>query len=392
MHGEPVRIQLGEGLAGESAPAAEAWDALAHACAPDDPFLEHAFLHALETSRSVGPGTGWQPCFLLAFRGDRLCGAVPLYRKSHSYGEFVFDWGWAGASERAGVPYYPKLVAAIPFTPATGPRLLVAPGPERDEIAVALARTLPEAARHLDASSVHVLFCTPEESRLLAEHGFAPRLGYQYHWHNRRPQPYRDFEDFLAAFRSAARKQARRERERARAHGLELVTRAGPELTRAEWQALHRFYLHTVTEHGSQPYLGPAFFAALPERLADRVVATLALREGVPVAGTLNFRRGRVLYGRYWGADEHLDHLHFELCYHRLVEHAIAHGLERVEAGAQGEHKLKRGFLPALTHSAHWLRHPGLAAAVHDFLEHERPAVKAHVARTAAQGPFGRSA
>jgi len=365
---------------------AAAWDAL---IGDDDPFLEHAFLAALERSKSVGRRAGWQPRFVLAHEGPVLVGAVPLYLKHNSYGEFIFDWAWANGALRAGLPYYPKLVAAVPFTPVTGSRLLVqreaAPGPVR----AALIEGMRAVAEEEGASSIHVLFCTEDETAALRQAGYKPRLTMQFHWVNRTP-PYRDFEDFLGAFRSRNRKQVRKERAVAAGHGLRLATLEGPALGPREWQALERLYDVNADKHGSPTYLTPQFFAILREELAHRVVATLAYRDDVPVAGTLNFERGRHVYGRYWGCVEEHPMLHFELCYYRLIERAIERGHLRFEAGAQGEHKLKRGLDPSFTHSAHWIRDRDFARAVDRFVDNESLMVREEVSQYQALSPYRR--
>ncbi len=362
---------------------APAWDALV---SPDDPFLEHRFLHALERSGSVGGDSGWEPRFVLVESGGDLVGAVPLYRKDNSYGEFIFDFGWANGAHRAGLRYYPKLVAAVPFTPVTGRRLLVRP--DHDQATETLLAEVQAVATREDASSVHMLFCTEAETQRLGAAGYKTRLSMQFHWTNREP-PFRDFDDFLATFRSRSRKQVRKERTGAGAN-LRLTTLTGPELGAREWKALEHFYLANSAKHGSQRYLTPAFFGLVRETLAERVVASLAFRGDELVAGTLNFERGQHLYGRYWGTLEEHPFLHFELCYYRLIERAIAQGHTRFEAGAQGEHKLKRGLAPALTHSAHWFAHPGLAVAVERFIDEEAAAVRAEVAAYAQLSPFRR--
>jgi predicted N-acyltransferase len=386
-----IELALGGGVSG--IPPAE-WDALVDA---NDPFLEHGFLHALERSRSVGGRSGWQPAFLLA-RGrgaghaddGRLLGAVPLYLKSHSYGEFVFDWAWAGAAGRAGIDYYPKLVAAVPFTPVTGQRLLVHPDADGKLVRAALVEGLRQAVAETGASSAHVLFCKPDESAALAAGGFSTRLGMQFHWENRSPERYAAFDDFLGAFRSRNRKQVRRERAVAAGHGLRLATLAGTELGERDWQALEAFYTANVDKHDGARYLTPGFFQELRRHLAHRVVATFAYRGEQPVAGTLNFERGAHIYGRYWGCLEEREMLHFELCYYRLIERAVERGHTRFEAGAQGEHKLKRGLEPTATHSAHFIAHPGLRAAVDRFLDSERPAVEDQIASYQHMSPYAR--
>jgi len=350
---------------------AAAWDRLT---GDGDPFLEHAFLAALEASGSVGARAGCLPRLVLARAGGRLVGAVPLYLKSNSYGEFIFDWGWANAAHGAGVRYYPKLVAAIPFTPVTGHRLPVDPElaeAERAAVTAALMGAIRRVADEERASSVHFLFCTDAEKGLLAAHDYLPRLSMQFHWHNRAERPFESFDDFLSTFRSRNRKQVRKEREVAAAHGLTLRTATGAELEPGDWRALHAFYTTNVMRHGGIAYLKEKFFEVARATLAHRLVATLAYRGGEPIAGTINFEKGPHLYGRYWGCVEDLPMLHFELCYYRLIERAIERRCARFEAGAQGEHKLKRGLAPAFTHSAHWIRHAGLSEAIAAFIRRE---------------------
>jgi len=386
-----MRIQLLNGLADADITASD-WDALASEADPDNPFIEHAFLTGLETSRSVGGGTGWTPRFVTAVDDTgRLLGAIPAYLKQHSYGEFVFDWGWAGASERAGIPYYPKLVAAIPFTPATGKRILTRKTDEQGIVRRALIEGLVDAARKTNASSVHMLFCTEQERNALVEASFLARTGYQYHWHNRAAQPYVDSSEYLATFRSENRKQIRKERQRAASHGFDLHTTEGKDLSVSDWEALWQLYLANADRHGSEPYLTPGFFEHLRERFSHRVVVTVARRNGEIVAGTLNFQKGSVLYGRYWGTHTDAETLHFELCYHRLIDRAIEQRLTRFEAGAQGEHKKKRGLLPVATHSAHWIAHAGLRNAIAEFLRQETVAVAQHIADGQLHSPFART-
>jgi predicted N-acyltransferase len=367
---------------------AEAWDALA---GEDDPFLEHAFLSTLEASESVGPRAGCEPRLVLARHRGRLVGAVPLYLKNNSHGEFIFDWGWADAAERAGLRYYPKVVAAIPFTPATGRRLpILAEDGATDaaEITAALLGGVREVAQQERASSIHFLFCTDDEKATLARHEYLPRLSLQFHWTNRAGRPFETFDDYLSTFRSRNRKDVRKERERAAAHGLRFRVATGAELDERDWTALHRFYVTNVRRHHGIAYLRPAFFELARETLAHRLVASLAYRGDEPVAGTINFEKGRHLYGRYWGCVADFEMLHFELCYYQLIERAIARGHTRFEAGAQGEHKLKRGLAPAFTHSAHWIRHPGLRGAIASFVEREAAAVEDSLREYAEHTPF----
>jgi predicted N-acyltransferase len=324
-------------------------------------------------------------------QAGRLVGAMPLYRKIHGYGEFIFDWAWANAAHRSGIGYYPKMVAALPFTPATGARLLVAPDAEparRTAIVAELVAGAREVTDSEKASSLHILFCSEDEAAVLATHGFMPRLSLQFHWQNRPSAPYRDFDDYLGDMKSRHRKQIRHERRVAGEHGLTLETRAGAELAASDWAAMRAFYSANADRHGSIEYLKPAFFDLIRDTYAHRVVSTLAYRDGTAVAGTINFEKGLHLYGRYWGCLADFQMLHFELCYHRLIERAIARGYTRFEAGAQGEHKLKRGLVPAFTHSAHWIRHPGLAVAVRRFVEEEAGAVRAQAIAYSAESPF----
>lgn len=368
--------------------AAHEWDALV---ANDDPFLEHGFLSALESSQSVGAQAGCLPNFVLVRDNGRLVGAVPLYLKMHSYGEFIFDWAWADAARRVGIEYYPKLVAAVPFTPATGQRLLVLPGAPIKEVRAALLLGIQALADAERVSSVHFLFCTAEEAQALAAANtmtFAPRLSMQFHWNNRAELPFANFEDYLSAFKSRHRKQVRKERAVANSYGLTFRTVVGSELDTADWQALQRFYATNVARHQGIEYLRPAFFDRIRATLGHRLVATLAYAGNRAIAGTINFEKGKHLYGRYWGCDEHYEELHFELCYHRLIERAIERRLAHFEAGAQGEHKLKRGLAPQFTYSAHWIRHPALAAAVQRFIVAERAAVAEQLAQLSALSPF----
>lgn len=364
----------------------EAWDALS---GPDNPFVEHAFLQTLEDAGCVGTEeTGWVPNHLLVYDGSLLVGAAPFYIKYDSFGEYIFDWGWAWAAERAGIPYYPKLVCAVPFTPATGPRLLVHPSADRDAVTAALAQAMRDVAEATEASSIHCLFTLEAEQDVLAQHGFAARASHQYHW-LRAPQ-WHSFDDYLAAMRAQNRKQVRRERRRAREHGLSLSLRRGTELAPHHWQALWRFYRATTSAKGAIPYLTPKFFELLPERLSHRAVVALAEDGDQPLAAALLFAKGKHLYGRYWGARAALEGVHFELCYYLPIEWALEHGIERFEAGAQGPHKIKRGFLPAPCYSAHWIAHPGLARAVEEFLPREAAHVRADIQALARHTPFRR--
>jgi hypothetical protein len=361
------------------------WNALV---GEDDPFVEHAFLSLLEESGSVGRGTGWVPMHVAVYEGEALVAAIPAYVKDDSWGEFVFDFQWARAAQQLGVRYYPKLVAMVPFTPATGRRLLIKEGVDRAAATGALARGLIEAASAARASSVHVHYLTAEELDALVATGlFAARTSLQFHWQN---EGYRDFEHYLDAFRSPARKQVRRERRVVRESGFEVRVKEGRELSASEWHTLDVIYRLNCARHGSYPYLNERFFAAMPERLAERVVAVLAYKDGEPIAGSLNFEKGAHLYGRYWGTTDDAEMLHFECCYYAPIERAIARGARRFEAGAQGHHKLKRGLMPSEIHSAVWVRDPRLSRAILDYLPRETAAVREEMAMLAAEGPFKR--
>ena len=369
-----------------------AWDALVPA---DDPFCTHAFLSAVEDSGSACADTGWVPAHVLVRSAepsgvDRIVAAAPAYVKDHSYGEYIFDWGWAQASQRAGIPYYPKVVAAVPFTPATGRRFLVAPdGPVAPEV---LEQAVLEGLRHVTdaarAMSLHVLFCTGEErQRAEQQDGVLGRTTHQFHWHDR---GYGDFEGWLSSFRSRARKETRRERRKPEQLGATVHVIRGEALTAEHWAALEGFYRDTVDKKWSRQYLSPAFFQNYRERLAPITVALLAEVEGEWVAGALAFQRGKALFGRYWGCRPGFEPLHFEICYHRPIELCLQHGWTRFEAGAQGYHKVKRGLLPAAIHSLHWLRHPGLSDAVGRALQEETVEVEAQIEQLSSHGPFRR--
>lgn len=363
------------------------WDGLDHA---PSPFLEHGFLRALELSGSIGEGSGWAPVYLLAESGGELVGAVPAFIKSHSYGEYIFDWGWARASERAGLRYYPKLVMAAPVTPATGRRILLSPGLDADArtlVSKVLVAAAKEVADQADCSSIHWLFCLREEQALLEEMGFMPRLTYQFHWHNR---DYGSFDDFLGALASRKRKNLRKERKRARGAIDELVFVPGSELEPADIAAMDRYYRSTVQNHGGWDYLQRGFFDHLVRLTPERVTFARARRAGERVAGALFLETPQALYGRYWGADEDIDCLHFETAYYAAIERCIERGIPLFEAGAQGEHKLLRGFLPSPTYSAHWIRHPGFARGIGEFLRNETPAVERHMRELAEYAPYKR--
>ncbi len=363
-------------------PAAE-WDA----CAGDEnPFLSHAFLASLEKSRAATAETGWAPQHLaVEDEGGLLLGCAPAYLKSHSFGEYVFDHGWAEAYESAGGRYYPKLQVCVPFTPVPGRRFLIRPGAPRDEVAEQLLAATVAVARHYELSSAHITFCTEDEARFCRDHGLLLRTGEQFHWENR---GYGSFDDFLADLASRKRKAVKRERREALGDDLTIRTLTGGEIKESHWDAMYRFYRDTGNRKWGRPYLNRAFFSELGRNLADKVVLILAMKDGRPIAGALNVKGTDTLYGRYWGAIEDRPFLHFEICYYRAIDYAIGHGLARVEAGAQGPHKLARGYRPKPTYSAHWIADAGFADAVRRFLDRECRAVAAEIAALDEHAPF----
>lgn len=357
--------------------AAADWDALLPA---GNPFVGHGFLAAMEESGSATGETGWQPLHVTLGEGGRTVAAVPLYAKSHSYGEYVFDHGWADGYRRAGGRYYPKLQVAVPFTPVPGPRLLGDPA-HRDT----LARVLVESTRQFDVSSLHVTFCGEDEAEALVRAGCLRRQGIQYHWANR---GYASFDDFLDTLRSAKRKMIRRERREVAESGLEIATLHGGELTREVLAEFHPFYAATVDRRWGNAYLTARFFEMLAERMAERVVLVTVRRAGEMVAAALNLLGSDTLYGRLWGCLDEYKFLHFEACYYRAIDFAIARGLARVEAGAQGTHKLQRGYAPVWTHSAHYIRDVGLREAVRRFLDAESRQMRAQMAELEQMLPY----
>ncbi|GGF60430.1 hypothetical protein GCM10007301_20190 [Azorhizobium oxalatiphilum] len=369
--------------------AAADWDACAAGGAEQpEPFVSHAFLRALEESGCVRARTGWQPQHLVMDGEDGKPAAVAAaYLKSHSRGEYVFDQGWADAYESAGGHYYPKVQVAVPFTPVTGQRLLVRRDTDLATGREALGAGLVQLARLREASSVHVTFATEEEWLALADLGFLRRTDQQFHWVN---EGYSSFDDFLEALASRKRKALRKERREAVADGIEIEWLTGKDLTEAAWDAFFAFYMDTGSRKWGQPYLNRAFFSLLSQRMADQCLLVMAKREGRYIAGALNLIGADRLYGRYWGCIEHHPYLHFEVCYHQAVDFAIARGLKVVEAGAQGEHKLARGYLPQTTHSAHWIADTGLRRAVAQYLERERAYVAQANEDLSALGPFRR--
>ena len=355
---------------------------------PYNPFVSHAFLSALEDSGCATPKTGWQPQHLRLEAPDgTLLGAAFCYLKSHSQGEYVFDHGWADAFERAGGRYYPKLQASVPFTPATGPRLLVRGGLETAAVRHALAEGLKALTSQLGVSSAHVTFAPEEEAGLLERNGFLRRTDQQFHFFN---EGYRHYEDFLESLASRKRKALRKERRVALENGIGIDWLTGKDLTETVWDDFFSFYMDTGGRKWGRPYLNRKFYSLIGERMADDILLVMARRGGRYIAGAINFIGSDTLYGRHWGCVEDHPFLHFEVCYHQAIDFAIARGLKTVEAGAQGEHKLARGYMPVTTHSAHYIAHPGLRRAVDDYLARERRDVAAAGEYLAEHGPFRR--
>ena len=373
-------------------PAAE-WDACANPATDSsgaskpyyNPFVTHAFFAAAEASGSATPRTGWGARHLIAKLGDKIVGVVPCYLKSHSQGEYVFDRGWADAYERAGGRYYPKLQCSVPFTPATGPRLLIRDGVDRERIADALAAGLMALCNATNASSVHVTFAREAEAKCLAQHGFLIRNDQQFHWQN---DGYKTFDDFLATLNSRHRKAIKRERREAVSAGITIHWLTGDDIDEDAWDAFFTFYMETGSRKWGRPYLTRTFFSQIGESMKKDVLLVMAKRNGRWIAGAINFVGSDTLFGRNWGAIEHHPFLHFEVCYYQAIDFAIQRGLATVEAGAQGEHKLARGYLPQTTWSAHFIADPDLRRAIADYLKRER----AYVAETGREltemGPF----
>ena len=383
-----LRIKVVPAIA--EVPAA-AWEACANPASNSqgqayNPFISHAFLHALEASGSASARTGWQPQHLVAETEDgAVLGAVPAYLKSHSRGEYVFDAGWADAYERAGGDYYPKVQVSVPFTPAAGRRLLVPPGENAEAIRRGLASGLVELAKLRDASSVHVTFALENEWRMLGELGFLQRNDQQFHWENAN---YETFDDFLGALAARKRKAIKRERREALSPGIEVDWLTGSDLTETIWDHFFAFYMETGSRKWGRPYLTRQFYSLIGATMADKVLLVMAKRAGRYIAGAINFIGSDTLFGRHWGTIEHHPFLHFELCYYQAIDYAIRHKLARVEAGAQGEHKLARGYMPVRTYSAHYIADPALHRAIADYLKRERAYVAAAGSELAAMGPF----
>ncbi len=364
---------------------ARAWDACAGG---DNPFVSYNFLSALEDSGSANAETGWACQHLIVDDGDgRYLGVAPVYVKSHSYGEYVFDWGWADAYERAGGQYFPKILCGVPFTPVTGPRLMVAPhaGDHENDIRGALCAAMVKIANRLELSSIHINFSTKPEWDLMGEMGFLLRQGQQFHWEN---NGYATFDDFLASLSSRKRKNIKKERARISDTGLDIRALTSDEITEGHWDAFYKFYRNTSDRKWGSAYLNRRFFSMIGERCKDSVVLIYAEADGLPVAGALNFAGSDTLFGRNWGCAAQFKFLHFEACYYQAMDYAIAHGLKRVEAGAQGPHKIQRGYLPSATFSAHWIADEWFRDAVERFLGEERQGVAYEMELNAEHSPF----
>jgi predicted N-acyltransferase len=379
-------------IAGRAAEIGEAaWNACAnpHGTHDPNPFTRYEFFAACEESGSATARTGWRPAHLTIERDGTIIGLLPMYLKTHSQGEYVFDSAWADALERAGGDYYPKLQASVPFTPATGHRLLVAANADVDATREALLATGATAVKQLNASSLHITFLTEDEWKVAGEVGFLQRTDQQFHWENR---GYQSFDQFLGELSSSKRKNLRKERAAVREAGVEFDWLSGSDLTEKHWDTFFHFYMDTGGRKWGRPYLTREFFSRISASMPEQALLILARRNGRHSAGALNFAGGGTLFGRNWGCTEYIPFLHFETCYYQAIDYAIQHGLKKVEAGAQGAHKLLRGYMPTTTYSVHYIAHEGLRRAVDDYLKREREAVAEHIEELAERSPFRKSA
>jgi len=353
------------------------------------PFLRHEFLCALEKHHCVGEATGWIPQHILLYEDNTLLGAVPQYLKTNAYGELVFDWAWAEAYQRNGANYYPKLVIAIPYTPASGPRLLIAPHADRDKISAQLIQCMLEHAKQYKVSSLHCLFPHLDDLQQLTQQGLLSRLGCQFHWHNLPDnENYRDFDDYLDHFTSRKRKKIRRERRAVTETGITLQRLYGNELSDGQWQTVHRHYCSTFDRLSGYATLSLDFFREISRTLPQQLIVMLAEHQGNTVASAICFRDDTTLYGRHWGCDAHFQNLHFEACYYQGLEYCIEHRLQCFDPGAQGEHKISRGFLPTATWSAHWIAEPRFRSAITDFLQQETQGMQHYIDNLHKHSPF----
>ena len=375
-------------LAGPAASiGAAAWNACANPQGErkPHPFTRYEFFAAVEESGSANVRSGWRPCHLVVEDDGRIAGLMPVYLKNHSQGEYVFDHGWADAFERAGGAYYPKLQASVPFTPVTGPRLLVAQDADKDSVRTLLLAGGASAVKELRASSLHITFLTEDEWKTAGAFGYLQRTDQQFHWENR---GYANFDEFLGELSSSKRKNLRKERAAVREAGIAFDWLTGSDLTEAMWDQFFEFYMDTGGRKWGHPYLTREFFSRISASMADQILLVFARRGSRPIAGALNFFGQEVLFGRNWGAVEYLPFLHFETCYYQAIDYAIANKFRKVEAGAQGAHKLMRGYLPAPTYSAHYIAHAGLRRAVGDYLNREREAIAEQIDELTELGPF----
>lgn len=365
----------------------QSWDACANPeGVPYDPFLSYTFLSALEESGSATANTGWAPYHLaLEHESDGIVGVVPMYLKSHSQGEYVFDYSWADAFERAGGRYYPKLQVSVPFTPATGRRLLVRTDTGDPDLEKYLLSGMMQVSEQMEVSSVHITFATKPQWQLMGELGFLQRTHNQFHWQN---DGYDTFDDFLAALSSKKRKNIKRERRGATAAGVEIESLTGSDIEERHWDDFYRFYMDTGSRKWGSPYLTRQFFSVIGETMPEDILLVMCKRDGRYIAGAINFIGGECLFGRNWGCVEHHPFLHFEVCYYQAIEFAIQRGLCRVEAGAQGEHKLARGYMPSQTYSAHWIANESFRDAVDNYLKNERRYIAEEIDYIAEHGPF----
>lgn len=364
--------------------ACDDWNKLA---GTEYPFLRHEFLHHAELSGCVSPELGWTPRHLTITSDGKLCAAMPLYEKSHSWGEFVFDWAWAHAYEQAGLSYYPKLVSTVPFTPAPSPRLLLA-DPADTGAASALLEATISLARETGCSSMHILFPSEEELPLFREAGFLLRKDCQFHWHN---NDYEDFDAFLATFGAAKRKKAKRDRRRVQESGISFRRVKGPNIDAETWSVVFALISRTFLMRGNVPYFNEAFFRGISTQIADGIMIVLAEKDSHTVAAAVFFESATTLYGRYWGSDGHYDALHFETCYYQGIDYCIEKGLQVFEPGTQGEHKISRGFSPISTWSAHWLAHPQFADAIEQYLDAEERHIDQYIDAVDAHSPYKRN-
>ena len=376
----PMQLSLHNDL---SSLERDAWNRLNSS---DNPFLSYEFLRTLETTGCVGDGTGWIPQYVSAHIGDQLIAAIPMYIKYHSYGEYIFDWAWANAYQHHGLDYYPKLLIGIPFTPVTGSRLLIHPEAEnREQLQSRLIEFCQQHAQHINASSIHCLFNPSAESQPFKQHGFMERLSNQFHWKN---QNYTSFDHFLSTLTSRHRKKIKRERQRIKEQNISLRMHKAQELTQEQWQRFYYFYSTTCHIKGGVAYLNDAFFQQLIQALPDNILLATAYHNGEMLAASFFMHNSTTLYGRYWGSREAYHSLHFETCYYTPIDYCINHQISEFEAGAQGEHKLSRGFLPTSIHSNHWITNDEFRAAISHYLEHEKQHIISYQNELSAHSPF----